>query len=94
MKDVLPLEYPIDQVTIEDIIDSENPLFRIVDFRVIAPRAEALYALSARVLGEPRLLRLVGDGALTYAWPPEQRHVWQRRTRVTRARVPHAQGVT
>lgn len=80
MKDVLPLSYPIGEVTIEDILASENRLFRMVDFGVIAPRAEALYAMSARVLGEPRLLRLVGDGALTYAWPASQRHVWQRRT--------------
>ena len=79
MKDVLPLSYPISEVSIEEIIASENRLFRMVDFGVIAPRAEALYAMSARALGEPRLLELVGDGALTYAWPADQRHVWQRR---------------
>ncbi|AEV71580.1 hypothetical protein MycrhN_0952 [Mycolicibacterium rhodesiae NBB3] len=88
MKDVLPLNYPIEGVTVGEIIASENRLFRMVDFGVIAPRAEALYEMSAHVLGEPRLRRLVGDGALTYAWPADQRHVW-RRTWVTR--TPTAQ---
>ncbi len=76
MKDVLPVSYPIDDVTIEEIIDSENRIFRMVDFGVIATRADALYAASARALGEPRLLGLVSDGAPAYAWPVEQRHAW------------------
>lgn len=77
MKDVLPVGYPINDMTIEAIIDSENRMFRMVDFGVIAPRAEALYAMSARALGEPRLLGLVDDGGPAYAWPADQRHVWQ-----------------
>lgn len=76
MKDVLPVSYPIAEVTIDEIIASENRLFRMVDFGVIATRAEALYAASARVLGEPRLLDLISDGAPAYAWPADQRHVW------------------
>jgi hypothetical protein len=77
MKDVLPVRYPIDEVTIEEIIDRENRLFRLIDFGVIATRAAALYAVSARVLDEPRLLNLVHDGAPTYAWPSDQQHVWR-----------------
>lgn len=76
MKDVLPVSYPIDEVTIEEVIDSENRLFRLVDFGVIATRADALYAASARVLDEPRLLGLFSDGAPAYAWPSDQRDVW------------------
>ena len=76
MKDVLPVSYPIDGVTIEEIIASENRVFRMVDFGVIATRADALYAASARALGEPRLLGLINDGTPAYAWPAEQRHVW------------------
>jgi hypothetical protein len=76
MKDVLPVSYPIDNLTIEEIIDSENRIFRVVDFGVIATRAAALYAVSARALGEPRVLGLVSGGAPVYAWPIEQRHVW------------------
>ncbi|MCV7298290.1 hypothetical protein H7J93_01400 [Mycobacterium barrassiae] len=76
MKDVLPVSYPIEEVTIEDVIASENRLFRMVDFGVIATRVDALYAVSARVLGEPRLLELIDDGAPAYAWPASQRDVW------------------
>ena len=38
---------------------------------------QGLYEWSAEELGEPRLLELVRDGNPTYAWPFEQRHVWQ-----------------
>jgi hypothetical protein len=81
MKDVLPVSYPIQAVTIDEVISSENKLFRLVDFGVIATRAEALYAVSARALDEPRLLDLVSDGGLAYAWPADQRHVWTPRRR-------------
>lgn len=77
MKDVLPVSYPIDDVTIAEIMDSENRMFRMVDLGVIAPRADALYAMSTRALGEPRLLGLVDDGGPAYAWPADQRHVWR-----------------
>jgi len=77
MKDVLPVSYPIGDMTIEEIIDSENRTFRMVDFGVIAPRAEALYVMSADALGELRLLGLVDDGRPAYAWPADQRRVWR-----------------
>ncbi len=79
MKDVLPVSYPIGDVTIDEIIASENRLFRMVDFGVIATRADALYAASARALGEPRLLDLISDGAPSYAWPADEQHVWTPR---------------
>jgi hypothetical protein len=81
MKDVLPVSYPIDEETVEELIDSENRIFRMVDYGVIAPRVDALYAVSARALGEPRLLGLIEDGAPAYAWPADQRHVWTPRRR-------------
>jgi hypothetical protein len=96
MKDVLPVSYPIDEVEIEAIVDSENRIFRMVDHGVIAPRTDALYVASARALGEPRLLHLVDDGTPAYAWPADQRHVWTPRRRplhawvdfLTRPRLP------
>ena len=77
MKDVLPVSYPIDEVEVEELIDSENKVFRMVDYGVIAPRVDALYAASAQALGEPRLLDLVRDGAPAYEWPAELRDVWE-----------------
>ena len=77
MKDVLPVSYPIDEVEVEELIESENKVFRMVDYGVIAPRVDALYAASAQALGEPRLLDLVRDGAPAYEWPAELRDVWE-----------------
>ncbi|HSO99457.1 MAG TPA: hypothetical protein VLP43_10935 [Solirubrobacteraceae bacterium] len=62
---------------------------------MIAPRLQLVYAWSAQVLGEPRLLELVRDGNPIYAWPFEARDVWRPATmpmvgrlleRATRAR--------
>ena len=46
----------------EELIDSENRLGRMVDYGVIGVRLDALYATSARALAEPRLLDLILDG--------------------------------
>jgi hypothetical protein len=77
MKDVLPESYPIQEARVEELIDSENKLGRIVDYGVIAARVAALYSSSARALGEPLLLDLIVDGAPAYAWPADQHHVWK-----------------
>ena len=77
MKDVLPDRYPIDGAGVEEIIDRENKLGRMMDYGVISGRVDALYAASARALDEPRLLDLIVDGAPAYAWPADQRHVWR-----------------
>ena len=81
MKDVLPDRYPIHGAGIQELIDSENRLGRMVDYGVIGARVDALYASSARALGEPRLLDLIVDGAPAYAWPADQRHVWKPQPR-------------
>lgn len=77
MRRVLPEDYPIRETDIERLIDSENWLGRLLDYGVIRARVEALYARSAHALEEPRLLSLIHDGAPSYAWPVDQRYVWQ-----------------
>jgi hypothetical protein len=79
MKDVLPDRYPIEGAAVEELIDSENSLGRMVDYGVIAVRVDALYASSARALDEPLLLDLIQGGAPAYVWPADQRHVWTPR---------------
>jgi hypothetical protein len=73
--DILPDVHPIEMATVEEVIDRENPLARILDYAVISARTDALYASAAHALGEPRLLDLVRAGAPVYAWPYESRHV-------------------
>ncbi len=81
MKDILPERYPIPEVRVEELISSENKLGRMVDYGVIAARIDALYACSARALGEPLLLDLIVDGAPAYPWPADDHHVWKPQPR-------------
>jgi hypothetical protein len=80
MKDVLPDRYPIRGAGVEELIDRENMLGRMVDYGVIAARLDAVYASSARALDEPLLLDLIQGGAPAYVWPTDQRHVWEHRS--------------
>jgi hypothetical protein len=77
MKDVLPERYPIKETAVEELVESENWVGRMLDYGVIGARADAVYASSARALDEPRLLDLIQDGAPIYSWPADQRQVWQ-----------------
>jgi hypothetical protein len=76
LRRVLPDRYPL-QFDIDRYLAAEQRLGRMLDYAVIAPRAQRLYDWSADELDEPRLLDLVRNGSLVYAWPYEQRHVWR-----------------
>ena len=76
LRRVLPNRYPL-PLDVERYIADEQRLGRVLDYAVIVPRLQALYAWSAQELDEPRLLELVRDGNPIYAWPFEQRHVWR-----------------
>ena len=91
---VLPDRYPL-ELDVARYIAEEQHVGRLLDYSVIAPRAQALYEWSAEELREPQLLDLVRDGNPVYAWPFEDRHVWRSREmplagrtleRLTRAR--------
>ncbi|WP_066360427.1 hypothetical protein [Herbidospora mongoliensis] len=77
LSDVLPEEYPLDDMTIEQVLDDENSLGRIFDYGVIAPRIDPLYRAAAEDLGEPRVATLHTAECPVYAWPYEYRHVWR-----------------
>src|SRR5260370_1260449 len=84
LPNILRGRYPLDGVTMQQILDAENSLGRLIDYGVILPRAPALYAHAASELNEPQLLEMLRDGWPVYAWPYDQRHVW------TTARAPLA----
>lgn len=73
---VLPDRYPAAD-PVDSYLETENRLARLLDYGVISCRLQPLYEWSARALGEPRLVALIRDGAPVYAWPYEQRRVWQ-----------------
>jgi hypothetical protein len=72
---VLPDEYPL-RDSVHFYLRRELGFGRLVDFGVIGPRLQQLYEWSAHELGAPGLLDYVREGALTYAWPFEDRRVW------------------
>ncbi|MFI6094755.1 hypothetical protein ACIA8G_04335 [Lentzea sp. NPDC051213] len=79
---VLPGEYPL-RGSARYYLGREHGFGRLVDFGMILPRLQQLYEWSAHELEAPGLLDCVRDGALVYAWPFEDRHVWQQpRSRV------------
>jgi hypothetical protein len=76
LRRVIPHRYPLMR-DVESYLEEEHGLGRLLDYGVIVPRLQALYAWSARELGEPGLLDLVRDGSPVYAWPYAQRDVWR-----------------
>ena len=75
---VLPDEYPLTG-EVSHYLSNELGFGRLLDYGVIVPRVEQLYEWSAHELGAPGLLDCTRDGALTYAWPFEERDVWRPR---------------
>jgi len=76
LHNVLPDRYPLDGITLSEILALENHAGRLIDYGVIVPRLQALYDWAAADLGEPRLLGLVRDGLPAYAWTNGERHPW------------------
>jgi hypothetical protein len=73
---VVPHQYPLSR-DVEVYLRDEQGLGRMLDYAVIGPRLQSLYEWSARVLGQPGLHELIDNGYPVYAWPYEERDVWQ-----------------
>jgi hypothetical protein len=83
---IVPDRYPLKR-DIYEYIAEENEFGRMLDYGMIQPRLQRLYEWSAEELREPGMLGLVRDGSPVYAWPFENRDVWEpaRPTRTVRA---------
>ncbi len=75
---VLPGEYPLSG-EVSYYLSNELGFGRLLDYGVIVPRLQQLYEWSARELRAPGLLNCLHEGTMTYAWPFEERGVWQPR---------------
>jgi hypothetical protein len=73
---ILPDEYPLTD-DVDSYLSAELGFGRLLDYGVIVPRLQQIYEWSAHELGEPGLRDCIRDGAMTYAWPFEERGVWQ-----------------
>ena len=69
---VLPDDYPAEG-ELEDYLQLEHKLARVLDYAVIQPRLRRLYDWSARELDRPELSDLLVDGGPAYGWPPDDR---------------------
>jgi hypothetical protein len=78
------VQYPLVGLTIQEILDAENHLGRLLDYGVILPHVRAVYERAASALDTPQLLDMLRDGAPVYAWPYEARQAW------TTTRTPRA----
>ena len=61
---------------LEDYLQIEHRLGRVLDYAVIQPRLRPLYDWSARELDRPALSGLLVDGGPAYAWPAADR-AWE-----------------
>jgi hypothetical protein len=77
LRNILPNYYPLDGISVDEILALENVLGLLVDYGIILPRVGAVYAFAATDLAQPELLSWTRDGALVYAWPYQDRHVWR-----------------
>jgi hypothetical protein len=68
--------YPLVGFTLSEILALENYVGRLIDYGVMLPRIQALYAFAAADLDESRLLGFVQDGLPAYAWTNDEDHPW------------------
>jgi hypothetical protein len=75
LRRVVPDRYPLAR-SLDAYLADENNLGRMLDYGIIVPRAQQLYAWSAHELGHPALRELFRDGSPTYPWIHPERHAW------------------
>ena len=73
---VLPDRYPADG-ELDTYLRAEHGFGRVLDYAVIQPRLQRLYAWSAAELERPELSSLAVDGVPAYAWDPGERREWE-----------------
>lgn len=93
---VLPNRYPLDGA-LDDYIDAEHTIGRLLDLGVITPRLTELYRWSAEELQIPEVTDLVCDTTPAYAWDHHDRQPWSppptRLVRAVRRALPPPAGL-
>jgi hypothetical protein len=72
---VLPDRYPL-RGDLQQYVDAELGLARVLDLGVIQPRFDALYAWSAVELAIPEFRAMVQGGVPAYAWDISDAEPW------------------
>lgn len=76
LHNILPDRYPLQDITLAEILALENYAGRLIDYGVMLPRIQALFDFVAADLDEPGLLGLVRDGLPAYSWINDEHHPW------------------
>ena len=76
LHNILPDRYPLDRISLIEILALENRAGRLIDYGVLLPRVQALYEWGAADIGEPRLLGLIRDGLPAYSWTNDEQNHW------------------
>jgi hypothetical protein len=76
LHNILPVRYPLEDVTLDEILGRENYAGRLIDYGVMLPRVQALFDFAADDLDEPGLLGLIRDGLPACAWTNDEHHLW------------------
>jgi hypothetical protein len=88
---VLPDVYPLDG-ELDDYIDDEHTIGRMLDLGVIMPRVDGLYRWAADEQAIPALNDLVSESTPCYAWDPGDEAPWTpsptRLVRLVRRAIP------
>ncbi|MFJ4651205.1 hypothetical protein ACIP5Y_08010 [Nocardia sp. NPDC088792] len=69
LRNVFPQQYPLHGTSIAEILGGEGRTARVIDYGLILPKVDALYAFAAESLAEPRLPSLVDHGVFHYGQP-------------------------
>jgi hypothetical protein len=67
LRNVFPEEYPLTDVSVESVLALEGRVARALDYGLIVPKLDDVYAFAAEHLDEPMVVGLVDNGSPCYA---------------------------
>lgn len=66
LRNVFPAQYPMPDMTIEQLLAGEGRRARLIDFGLVVPKLDAVYGFAAERLEEPRIIALIDDRSFCY----------------------------
>lgn len=69
LRDVFPQHYPLHDLSIPQVLEREGRLAQAIDYGLLLPKVDKLYAFAAESFAEPRITALVDNGVFCYGRP-------------------------
>jgi len=83
LRRVFPEQYPLSEISAQELVAAEGTLPHLLDYGVIAPKLPELYAFAAASLAEPRIAGLISGTSPCYAWPASLGGIWRNEQRMS-----------